>query len=75
MRAWGGISTLGLGLSLLWNEGKKRGVSVGRLVRWVSERTAKIASIDDRKGSLTVGKDADIIIWDDNTEFKVTLIK
>ncbi|PAV20598.1 allantoinase [Pyrrhoderma noxium] len=62
-------------LSLLWNEGKKRGVSVGRLVRWVSERTAKIASIDDRKGSLTVGKDADIIIWDDNAEFKVTANK
>ena len=31
MGAWGGISTLGLGLSLLWTEGRKRGVSIAQL--------------------------------------------
>src|SRR5262245_23431408 len=32
MTAWGGISTLGLGLSLLWTEGKKRGVGIKQIV-------------------------------------------
>ncbi|KXN90580.1 Allantoinase [Leucoagaricus sp. SymC.cos] len=47
MKAWGGISTLGLGLSLLWTEGQKRGIDFrkgqlkvgydGDFVLWDSE--------------------------------------
>ncbi|THH05803.1 hypothetical protein EW145_g4529 [Phellinidium pouzarii] len=72
MKAWGGISTLGLGLSLLWTEGRKRGVGIGDIVRWTSEVTARHASVDDRKGAIKVGWDADFVIWDPEAEVKVT---
>jgi hypothetical protein len=42
MGAWGGISTLGFGLSLLWTEGRKRNVPIGTILRWVSENTLLI---------------------------------
>ncbi|EJD00776.1 allantoinase [Fomitiporia mediterranea MF3/22] len=72
MKAWGGISTLGLGLSLLWTEGKKRGVSIGQIMKWTSEATSKQASLQDKKGAIRVGWDADLIIWDPEAQFKIT---
>ncbi|OCH94586.1 allantoinase [Obba rivulosa] len=72
MSAWGGISTLGLGLSLLYTEGSKRGVSIRQIVDWVCKKTAEHAGLAHRKGQLKVGYDADLIIWDSKAEFKVT---
>ena len=73
MRAWGGISGLGLGLSLLWTEGKlKRGVSAGKLVWWISGAAAKHVGLDHRKGSIKVGLDADLAVFDPTQEFDVT---
>jgi allantoinase len=74
MSAWGGISTLGLGLSLLWTEGRKRVVGIGKIVDWVCARTAKHAGLDDRKGQLKVGYDGDIVIWDSEAKFKVRVV-
>lgn len=71
MRAWGGISTLGLGLSLLWTEGQKRGASLGKVVEWTSRRTAVHAGVGDRKGQLKVGYDGDVVIWDSEAIFEV----
>jgi dihydropyrimidinase len=52
-------------LSLLWHHG----VSPGRLTRQqfvdlTSTRAAKIFHLYPRKGSITVGADADIVVWD-----------
>ena len=41
MGAWGGISTLGLGLSVLWTEARKRGFGIDRVVDWLCVKTAK----------------------------------
>jgi allantoinase len=71
MSAWGGISTLGLGLSLLWTEGSKRDVTIAQIVDWVCCKTAKHASLSHRKGQLRVGYDADFIFWDPKAEFTV----
>jgi allantoinase len=71
MSAWGGISTLGLGLSVLWTEGQKRGVDIRQIIDWVSVKTAVHAGLDDRKGKLAIGFDADIIVFDPAAEFKV----
>lgn len=70
MKAWGGISTLGLGLSLLWTEGRRRGANIGQIIRWTSERTAQHASLDNRKGAFKLGFDADFIVWDPEAEVK-----
>jgi len=72
MAAWGGISTLGLGLSLLWTEGKKRGVPLGQVVRWMSEKTAEHAGFGNTKGQLREGYDADFVLWDQEGEYEVT---
>ncbi|THV06823.1 allantoinase [Dendrothele bispora CBS 962.96] len=72
MSAWGGISTLGLGLSLLWTEGLQRGVTIGDISNWTSWKTAEHAGLSDRKGKLEVGYDGDFLIWDPNAEFEVT---
>ncbi|KAK7057169.1 allantoinase [Favolaschia claudopus] len=72
MGAWGGISTLGLGLSLLWTEGAKRGVSIARIVDWVCKKSAEHAGLGATKGELKVGYDADFVIWDPDAEYTVT---
>jgi len=71
MAAWGGISTLGLGLSLLWTEGKRRGVTLGQVVHWMSKKSAEIAGFGNTKGQLQVGYDADFVLWDQEEEYEV----
>ena len=71
MGAWGGISTLGLGLSLLWTEARKRDVSIGRVVDWLCARTARHAGLEGRKGQIKAGCDADLVVWDPDAEIKV----
>jgi allantoinase len=73
MGAWGGISTLGLGLSLLWTEGAKRGVTIAQIVEWTSTKTAEHAGISHLKGELKIGLDGDFIIWDPDAEITVCL--
>ncbi|KAF9012348.1 hypothetical protein BDQ17DRAFT_1232080 [Cyathus striatus] len=72
MGAWGGISTLGLGLSLLWTEGRKRGVTIGQIVEWTSTKTAAHAGVGDRKGQLAVGYEGDFVVWDSEARYTVT---
>lgn len=72
MDAWGGISTLGLGISLLSTAAKKRGVAFERVLAWCSTNTALHAGLAGRKGKLAVGMDADLAVWDAAAEFKVT---
>jgi N-acetylglucosamine-6-phosphate deacetylase len=43
-------------------------------VRMASETPARIMNINDRKGSLEVGKDADIVIFDENIQIDTTII-
>ncbi|KAF8232196.1 allantoinase [Tricholoma matsutake] len=71
MNAWGGISTLGLGLSLLWTEGAKRGVTIAQIIDWTSTKAAEHAGLSHLKGQLKVGLDGDFIIWDPEAEFTV----
>ncbi|KAJ7497320.1 allantoinase [Mycena latifolia] len=72
MGAWGGISTLGLGLSLLWTEGSKRGATLAQILEWTSKKTAEHAGLAELKGQLKVGFDGDFVIWDPSAEFTVT---
>lgn len=43
-------------------------------VRMMTETPARIAGIDGKKGSLTVGKDADILIFDDRINIEKTIV-
>ncbi|KZT37529.1 allantoinase [Sistotremastrum suecicum HHB10207 ss-3] len=74
MDAWGGISSLGLGLSLLWTEGRRRKIKnlIRNIIRWSAENTAKHAGLDHTKGKLAPGMDADIVIWDPHMRHTIT---
>jgi allantoinase len=71
--AWGGISSVGLGLPILWTEGTKRNAdfSVEEIVRWCCRNTAKQVGLEKSKGDISVGFDADIVVFDDKAEFLV----
>jgi len=71
MKAWGGIGGLGLGLSLLWTEARKRGIPMGQVVEWLSLKPARHVGLDSSKGSIEVGKDADIVVFDPSVPFEV----
>lgn len=45
------------------------------LIQMVSANPAKQLKIFDRKGSITAGKDADIVILDNNMEIKMTICR
>lgn len=68
--AWGGISSVGLGLSLLHTKGcmMKPSVSLSEIAKWCCENTAKQVGLQHRKGFLRVGYDADFAIFDDAKE-------
>ena len=72
MEAWGGISSLGFGLYLLWEEGLQRGLSVGRIVQLLSENPARLAGLQGhvgpKKGQIAEGYNADFVIWDPNSD-------
>ncbi len=52
-------------LSLLWTHGVASGrVDPCQFVDLVSTRPAKIFGLHPRKGSITVGADADLVVWD-----------
>ncbi|EKG19997.1 Amidohydrolase 1 [Macrophomina phaseolina MS6] len=68
--AWGGISGLGLGLSIMWTEGEKKGLTIEDIVRLTSKNTAEQVGLD-AKGDIAVGYDADVVVFDDEATFVV----
>lgn len=49
-------------------------VSLLEAVKMMSQTPAKIMGIEISKGSLVVGKDADVLIFDENINIKITMI-
>jgi allantoinase len=72
MKAWGGIASLQLRLPVIWTEARRRGFSLLDMVRWLCANPAKQVSFDSRKGSIVVGNDADLVIWNPDTQFTVS---
>jgi allantoinase len=69
-RAWGGVSSLELGLSLVWTEARVRGFALTDVVRWMASRPAEIAGID-HKGRIGVGCHADFVVFAPEESFMV----
>ena len=71
LKAWGGISSLQFRLPIMWTEASKRGFTINRLAEWCCRAPAKLVGMERRKGSLAVGCDADIVIWNPEAEFRL----
>ncbi|ELU15395.1 hypothetical protein CAPTEDRAFT_19397 [Capitella teleta] len=70
--AWGGISSVQFGLSLLWTNLKSRGMNIHDLHRLLTTNTAKLPGLSKLKGSIEAGKHADFVIWAPESTFKIT---
>ncbi|MFH9617009.1 allantoinase AllB [Streptomyces pratensis] len=68
--AWGGISSLQLGLPAVWTEARRRGHGLEDVVRWMSAGPARLAGLD-RKGAIETGRDADFAVLDPDAVFTV----
>ena len=67
--AWGGVSSVGLGLPILWTAGAERGLSVEHVAKWCCRNTAAQVGLDHRKGDIAVGMDGDVCVFDDEAEW------
>lgn len=70
--AWGGISSLGLALPVMWTAMQKRGIALDRIGTWLAAAPARLAGLAARKGSLAPGCDADVAVFDPNAAWTVT---
>jgi allantoinase len=70
--AWGGISTMGLALPVLWTAMHKRGIDIEQIGKWMGAEPAKLAGLTGRKGAITVGADADFAVFEPDMEWTVT---
>ncbi|XP_036140173.1 allantoinase, mitochondrial isoform X2 [Monomorium pharaonis] len=71
LTAWGGISSLQFGLPLIWTAARTRNISFSDISKLLSKQPARLCGLEDRKGDLFVGMDADFIIWDPEESIKV----
>ena len=70
-RAWGGIASLGLALPVLWAGMAQRGLALERIGTWMASATARLAGLAGKKGALTAGADADIVVFDPDAVWTV----
>jgi allantoinase len=70
-KAWGGISSLQLGLPALWTKSRGRNHSFHELARWLSGGPAQLAGLEKHKGAIAVGYDADMVVWNSEKRFVV----
>lgn len=70
-RAWGGIASLQFGLPIVWTEAKRRGIAFEKIAALMTTGPAALAGLDQRKGILAAGHDADITVFDRDAPFVV----
>ncbi|MCJ1274051.1 hypothetical protein MMC21_001845 [Puttea exsequens] len=72
-KAWGGVSSVGLGLPILTTSALEhhRPVLPEHIARWCCENTAKQVGLEKSKGRIDVGFDGDICVFDNEAEWMI----
>lgn len=71
LTAWGGVSSVQFGLSLFWTNCQQYGFTLFDLVKLLCKNTAKLVKLENRKGAIKPGYDADFVIWDPEGSYQV----
>jgi allantoinase len=69
--AWGGIASLGLALPVLWTGMSQRGLPLEKIAEWMAAGPARLAGLEGMKGALVPGADADFVVFDPDSKWKV----
>lgn len=72
IKAWGGISSLQFALPVLWTAARKYNGHITDLARWLCEKPAILPGLQQRKGKMEKGYDADLVVWNPEKSFLVT---
>jgi dihydropyrimidinase len=67
-----GLPGIGLRLPLMFDDMVRRGLPLEKFVEWTSTAPAKLYGLYPRKGSIAVGADADMAIWNPKARHRVT---
>jgi allantoinase len=70
-KAWGGIASIQFSLPIIWTEAQKRGFSIEEIGKLVSSNIASFLKLENSKGTIAEGMDADLVIWNPEEEFVV----
>jgi allantoinase len=73
--AWGGIASISLAASIIHTECSHRGFTLNDMVRWMSSAPAALAGLSHRAGALSPGREANFVVFDTESEFRVTADK
>jgi dihydropyrimidinase len=72
-RVANGIPGLETRMALLWSEGVRRGrITAQSFVALTSTNAAKLYGLYPRKGSMAIGADADLVIWDEGQPLTIS---
>ena len=69
--AWGGISSLQLGLPVVWTRAARRGHDLAEVATWMAGHPASLAGLGG-KGAIEPGRDADLVAFAPDERFTVT---
>ncbi len=68
-----GIPGIETRMALLWSEGVCKGrISPQEFVALTATNAARLYGLYPRKGSIAIGADADLVIWDEGLDFELT---
>lgn len=70
-KAWGGIAGLQFSLPVIWTKAKEKGFSVEDISGLMSSNVSDFLKLNQSKGKIEVGYDADLVIWNPEEEFIV----
>ncbi len=70
LKAWGGIAGLQFLLPASWTA-MKENISIEKFIPLLTEQPAKFLQVDNKKGKLQVGYDADLVVWNPDEKMEV----
>lgn len=65
------MSSLQLGLSLVWTEARRRGIGLEQVIAWMAQGPARLVGLA-QKGRIDIGADADFVVFAPEDRFTVS---